>query len=50
MFSPENLLEFSLNSATASLGMFFAIVIAFVLLYPFCDISYLIAIIFLNIM
>ena len=44
---PTNLSELSLNSATASLGMFFAIVTDFVLLYPFCDNSYLIAIIFL---
>ena len=47
MLIPANLSELSLNSATASLGIFPAIVTAFVLLYPFCDISYRIAIIFL---
>ena len=47
IFIPVNLSELSLNSATASLGMFLAIVTDFVLLYPFCANSYLIAIIFL---
>jgi len=47
MFIPGNSSPSSENSATASLGMSFAIVNDFVLLYPSCTIAYLIAIIFL---
>ena len=48
MFIPGNLSLFSENSATASLGISFAIVNDFVLLYPSFAIAYLIAIIFLT--
>ena len=45
---PGNLSLFSLNSATASLGILSAIFKALVLLYPSVTIAYLIAIIFLT--
>ena len=48
IFIPGKSSPFSENSAIASLGMSFAIVSAFVLLYPSFTIAYLIAIIFLT--